>query len=374
MIRSVRQAIIDLGREELNDPTANIPAKFEALIDEAERDLTDSNFADEAVHNAFSIHLQLRNNERRIEILQTYLGKGLSPEEEAWARWNLVDGLALARRCDEVVSAHIDFFEWAKTNIDPEEWLWVMYDGTQALCWFRAGDGDEWLDIYHDLIASVPPTEANRYDRFLYHRTACLALSANGRPTDAVPIGKTITDIGNENPDWPYAFYVKANGYTYLAEAYSALGQIGEFQAVVDRTNSLLSEFAESLPRPEEIGELPLLVPKLADPMNQMRHSNEHQQLDPILAYRGACHNLGAVLYRAKEYNLAARQFEAAMSYKFLSQYLAKCYAASLWMTTHDRERLDEFIGRASPAFGSNDNWWKTIPELHELANQREGV
>jgi hypothetical protein len=42
---------------------------------------------------------------------QRYLSMTLSLEEEAWARWNLCDALAMARVYEELVTTHNAFLE-----------------------------------------------------------------------------------------------------------------------------------------------------------------------------------------------------------------------------------------------------------------------
>src|SRR5262249_29250665 len=111
-----------------------------------------------------------------VDLLSRYLTQPLSVDEEAWARWHLVDNLALSGRWPEVVARQQDFLKWAKEvfpdhppslardiPFEPvggqeEETLsqdsllfWVMGDATQAEAWMHLGKADEWLGIFETL-------------------------------------------------------------------------------------------------------------------------------------------------------------------------------------------------------------------------------
>jgi hypothetical protein len=113
---------------------------------------------------------------------QRYLSMTLSLEEEAWARWNLCDALAMARVYEELITTHNAFLEWAQHNLDQDKLFWVMEDGTQALGWFAGGYGDEWMQIFGELNDMIPASKHNRFHRFQHHRSACNALARFDRP------------------------------------------------------------------------------------------------------------------------------------------------------------------------------------------------
>jgi hypothetical protein len=125
-----------------------------------------------------------------------------TPEEEARARWKRVDQLATLGRCDEAVQAHREFLDWARAALPIERLLWVMSGGTQALCWVVVGRHEEWLAIFHELLAQVPRRSANRVERLEYLRTAGLVLTRLGRRDDALRVAGMMRDLSEEDPGW----------------------------------------------------------------------------------------------------------------------------------------------------------------------------
>ena len=366
MIESLRAAIIEYEREALTDPTAADPTKLEKYIEEAEQDLRQSQMAPEAVHNAFGLYVRLKDRERRLEVLESYLDKELTPEEEAWARWSRVMALATPRRCHAAVEAHEAFLSWAREALDADRLFWVM--GAGALCWFEVGRGDDWLELFQELNDSIAATEGNRYHRFLCCRTAARALARLERTKEARTIAEDMLTIAIEDPEWDYRLYTEMSAYAAFVHIHSVAGETVELKSVAAQATQRLEEFAAGLPKPESLKKVSITSPPgVLSPADGFKYREDFAQRDPIIAYRGACHNLGAVLYRAKEYELALPLFERAMAYRFLWPYLAKCYAACVWVTSRDSRKVGAFVARATPVFGRNKDWWKGVPELQDL-------
>src|SRR2546428_8812583 len=95
-----------------------------------------------------------------VDLLRRFLAGDPAPEDEFWARWELVDHLAKLRRCKEAVDMQRDFLRWARGRFRPERFLTVMSDGTQALCWDEAGVGAEGLGTF-GRSRGVDPPRAN---------------------------------------------------------------------------------------------------------------------------------------------------------------------------------------------------------------------
>ncbi len=59
--------------------------------------------------------------------------------------------------------------------------------------------------------------------------------------------------------------------------------------------------------------------------------------------------------------------FERAMAHRHLTPYLARCYAGCAWEVTRDKNVVLAFLKKAGPVFGSNRNWWRSVPELVDV-------
>lgn len=113
------------------------------------------------------------NKKAIVDLLAEYLRADLKVEERAWAWWNLVDNLALLRRCSDAVAQQENYLKWAiSSNLNSQSILEVMNDGTQALCWHKLNRLDDWNDIFNRLIERTKPNQENRLARFYYFRTA----------------------------------------------------------------------------------------------------------------------------------------------------------------------------------------------------------
>jgi hypothetical protein len=175
--------------------------------------------------------------------------------------------------------------------------------------------------------------------------------------------------ISCEDTSWKYSFYVEIAAYAALIGAYNCI-DTEQLLKTAEVAEERVDDFAHSLPKPDSLGEMHPPLPEQIHPADYLgRYSEEAAQIDPVRSFRGACHSLGAVLYRARQYELAIPLFEMAMAYQFMSKYLARCYVASVWVITRDRERILSFVNEVAPMFGNNRDWWKSIPELKDLAN-----
>ncbi len=113
------------------------------------------------------------NNEAIIDILTDYLKLDLKVEERVWGWWNLVDNLAILRRCSDAVTQQEAYLKWAiSSNLASQFILEVMNDGTQSLCWLQLNRLDDWINIFNQLINNTKPSQENRLARFYYFRTA----------------------------------------------------------------------------------------------------------------------------------------------------------------------------------------------------------
>lgn len=147
-----------------------------------------------------------------------------TPDEEAWARWQLVDQLAAHGRCDEAVRAQREFLDWALGALPADRLLWVMAGAAQARCWVAVGRQEEWLVIFRELLGRVPRRSANRLQRLDYLRTAGLLLIGLGRRDDALRVAGMLRDLAEEEPDWPRAMWPRIEARILELRLHEAAG------------------------------------------------------------------------------------------------------------------------------------------------------
>jgi tetratricopeptide (TPR) repeat protein len=165
-----------------------------------------------------------------VDLLRQYLGQPLTPDERAWAWWQLVDSLSVLHRCEEVVREHKALWHWAIQNLDgyrlnlaeafpyhpfgsgaadgdetiaPEVMrLWVMHDGTQAKCWVEAGQAGEWRRLAQEAIAATPSTRHNRHQRFNFLRTLGVVAAWSGQYEAGLDAAQQVAALADEETDW----------------------------------------------------------------------------------------------------------------------------------------------------------------------------
>ncbi len=293
MISRLNDLITEFEKDRRNNPTSADLRRLEAVVDEAEADLDTSGFKPDAVYNAFAIYFRLQKHERRLVILKQYLARALPPIEEAWARWNIVDTLALMRKCEQLVPTHKAFLDWTTSHLQPDMRLWVMEDSTQALGWFTGGRGDDWIAIFHELNRTVPPSLRNRYHRFQYYRSASYALSRFNRTEQAITIAQGILNIAREDTTWHCAFYAEMVGFTALTQAHAASGNMEEFRDLATEAGNRLDDFSAALPRPDDLGDIQQAWPDRLHPAESLGRYWEDAPplfniwMDPVLEKLG---------------------------------------------------------------------------------------
>src|SRR5579859_4735224 len=139
----------------------------------------------ELAHLGETLYMYLHYWERTRDLMTQYRKQSLSLYEEAWARWTIIDCLALEGKCEVVVAQQPAFLQWAMQSLPLEHCLFVLNDGTQASAWLLAGKQQEWFTLFEQLMAVVPPTHQNREDRFLCIRSAINVHIRAGNPDQA---------------------------------------------------------------------------------------------------------------------------------------------------------------------------------------------
>lgn len=133
----------------------------------------------EQAHLGYEIYSwQQGRRPKSLNLMDRYLTQDLNEDERAWAWWNKVDMMACmsyGRGMDGVTATVIEhraFYEWAKGNLSPDRLLWVIQDGSQAVCWREAGFAAEWFERFDLALSRAHVCTDNRWDRFIALRTA----------------------------------------------------------------------------------------------------------------------------------------------------------------------------------------------------------
>jgi tetratricopeptide (TPR) repeat protein len=282
-----------------------------------------------------------------VKVLSEYLTQPLALEEEYWARWELVDNLALLRRSEETVEKQQDFLAWTRKCLPSDRLLRVMSDGTQSLSWMAMSKGDEWLQIFHEIITSVAPSQDNRQERFYYLRTAGLVYTNLERFQEALQVTNKIRDLSNEDPNWEpsfgmriesYALEIKVHGRRQDVSAIRRIGQDASLELEVYRSQHLDFNFDE-----------------------KRKLSTLH-------------HNLAAALYFARQYDLAIPLFRSAISLGMWEQWTYSWLAASLWITTKSRPEVLQLLKQASERVVGNYDAWMNLTEFQDVLTDAEFI
>lgn len=284
-----------------------------------------------------------------IETLKSYLAQPLSVEEEAKARWQLVDNLALEERFAETVETQRAFLEWARQTLPPEGLLWVMVDSTQAMCWLQMGAEEEWLGIFHQLITQVPPTPENRRDRLLYMESAAVIVAKMGQVDQLLQISDSVQRLSEEDPAWERALEARLVGLQIAVQGYHALGDEDAIRCCANGVMELLESDAA-------------------------RQLHERQQM--VL-----WHNLGSSFYLLQIYEFAIPALRRAVELNSFVEHTYLWLAASLWATTKDRAVVLPLLqAGALRATGNRGvaslgvDRWKQLPEFEGVADDAEFV
>lgn len=322
------------------DPATADRSLLTAAAAEVEARLAAGTPSADLVHAAHRVYTYVGNGEAIVDLLTRYLRRPLPTDEEAWARWELVDQLAVLSRCDEAVRAQQEFLDWARRTMPVDQLLWVMSDGTQALCWLAVGRHEEWFEIFEELLRSAAPVEANREDRLYYLRTAGILLASLRRTDNALAIARTMRAVAAEDPEWGRAFWARLESRVVQLHSYQAAGDLASLRRVGAAIATLLHEEYRQLERGQS-------------------------DLDAV-TLRTLYHNTAAPLYRAGEYEAAIPLFQRAIALGAAAPQAYLWLAACLWVTTGDRARVRELLIQAAARLSPSE-WRLAVEQLPEL-------
>jgi len=312
----------------------------------------------ETVRAGQQLYYQLREREALVALLTRYLAQPLAVEEHVWARWLLVDNLALLRRHEDTVEAQRDFLAWARAHLPAERLFWVMRDSTQALSWAALCRVDEWLTIVNELFENVDAVPENRDARFNCLRTASGMLARTGRTGESLEVAARMGALADEDPLWERAFDMRAEAGSQKINAYQVAGSVGDVRRAGLEATQLVTEHVARLGG----------VGGISDPALRKRLAT-------------VAHNVAAPLYRGRQYDLAIPLFRLAVSLGIggsppLSAWPYGWLAASLWVTERDRTAVLPLLREAAARYqGTGDAFWRAVrkhPEFQDFADDPE--
>ena len=281
---------------------------------------------------------------QEIALLRRALSLQSTQDEQAWARWHIVDCLSLAGDAHKAVEEQKALLQWATDAFPLQDCFFVIADGTQARSWFMSGCGHGWLHQYQQLASQAPYTPSNRLDRFYCLRTAvhlCFWLGDLTRASSFLP---TLHALEQEDAAWIELPWIRVEISILNIAAADKGGN-----TVLVRT--LARSAAEELEAWE-------------------RRLPSHESSE-VKRFRSLSHNIAAPLYRGKHYDLAIPFFQNAVKYHTNPHYAYLWLAASLWQTTHQRERVFPYLQQAAARYDGEGDPWDAFQKLPEFEDVR---
>jgi len=314
--QSLAEIITEYERQFESNPLTTDRSLLETGKKILQKQLESTSLEPEVVHLGLTLYDHLGDNESGVNLLSRYLTQSLSTDERAWAWWELVDHFVLLRRYEEAVKAHKEFLNWAYEALPRTRLFWVMHDTSWAFCWLAIGEGDEWFQIFNDLMASVDFTPENRADRFQILRSAGHVLAKLGRFDEVLQMASKIRSLADEDPSWERTFShdIRIESYAFELNVYQMSQNMTELRRVGIATTELLEEYFHGLPQ-----------------------MTSYQKKRLRMVY----HNTAAPLYRARQYDLAILLFQRAIELGITSPHTYGWLAACLWATNREKNRSE---------------------------------
>lgn len=278
-------------------------------------ELRNLNYPIETVRLAHRIYGYMGNEgiNDRVDLMTKFLQNANGNlEDKFWAKWEIVDNLALLKRYPEMINEQQAFLLWSKAHMQSDFLIQVMYDSTQALGWFELKMTDKWFEIYHELISRVARTAANRRARVLYVETATGLLVYNlQRYEDAVPEIERYYSVINEDPLWDGFDEFNIRVKSYELGLYSGRQQWDNYNRVVEEATRIITDCIAKYER------------------------GEHVEINQIC---DMAHEIGTCLMWEKRYEQAIPLFEYAVS-KQGTGVTHFFYAMCIWATEKNKEK-----------------------------------
>ncbi len=323
-------------------PDMNLIHRAEILIQER---LATTPLDTELMLLAHWVLLNTGQFDEAARVLRQYLAEPRELDEQAWARWHIVDELALGRHHHEAVQEQQAYLHWATQVYPLSECLYVLADGTQSRSWFWIGKGREWLSMLDNLLQRAEPTSQNRLDRFYCLRTAAYMGQDLKDPAIMRHYAHAIHCLIEEDPTWTDTRWVRVECAIIDIDVAHQNGQI---EQVVALANAIINHLEE------------------------WEHQLAEAKLDEIRQFRSCCHNVASALYRGRYYDLAIPLFCKAISHRTMPHEPYLWLAACLWATTKQREKVLPLLIQAAHRYLGGGKPWETFRSLPEFDDVRD--
>lgn len=251
-----------------------------------------------------------------IHLMKRYLKEPLSPDEEQWARFELANNLASSGKYAESVAKQKENYLWAKKNRPVDSLLYFINISTQALCWIEMKCGNEWMEIFNEVMALVRPSDSNRMDRFILLRTAAVMQKNIDRQYEkAFEILNRSYSVADEYPDWTFRYSIQIRAIAYEMTLSWEVGDTERGLRAGNTAAALLKEYEAVATDRADLGT--------------------------------GYNNIAAAYQRLGNHIEAIRMFQRAHELQ-VNQYVNLVgLAESVWAATSDRNRTIELLHQA---------------------------
>jgi len=278
-------------------------------------------------------------------MLAAYLQQSLTVEEEVWAREEYVNILTVLKQSAEVVKNQRASLRWAREQweagrITSEQWLHLISNSGQAEQWTNLGIQDEWIALFNDMMAVIPPTAENRMERFYTLRTACLMVQAADEHKTAFVITEQIRALAEEDISWDKAYEMRVQADCAAMRLYAAEGKTEKFLTLGMHAITLLEEQRRRVAEMTKEGRIRLLI-----------------QYD----------NVACLLYFQRQYALSIPLHRYVLELGYNQEYVYKWLAASVWAYNGDRARALELLRQGRARARSLEEYQADFAELPEF-------
>lgn len=204
----VRQLLVDFERAGAFGPER---ADKEHLLGEALRLIESAGDrpSGDLVHVAHRVLLHQWDIPARLRLFDKYLAQPLPVEEEAWARWERADSMAVlgAMTSDHewhrrAVEAQAELGRWVEENMSATQLPWVWHDSTMAGSWLTLGRTDDWVAMVKPVIEHWVAVPENRTDRYELLNTAASIYDTIGLSEEVDAALEAMRVVLTEDPDW----------------------------------------------------------------------------------------------------------------------------------------------------------------------------
>ncbi len=258
----------------------------------------------------------------------------LSVDDTGWALWNICDQYALMRDAKNQYTYQSEFHEWAKANLPPSRFHWVVSDGTQALSLIDGGYLDFWWRCYNLANEQCPRDAKNRGARFESHRANAASYTHFREFSRAETALNAIEELLAEDQSWSNREFAAATYSTLLVDFYNVSEQRDKLAQTEGTLEKELDDWLGRAGDVEDAPEGPLLGSW--DQLNADR---------PPAAIFIAINNTACAFTRAKQFPDAERLFRILLERnRILNAYGQAQYLQSCWGNRRNKDEIVDWL------------------------------